>query len=338
MACIVSRAGRPALRGLLALRTLGPMRVGVFGAGGVGGFFGGRLALAGVEVALIARGAHLAALRERGLQVRGAGGDFTVRVPASADPVEIGPCDYVLFCVKSYDTDEAAAQLGPLLKDDTAVVSLQNGVDNEEKIAARIGPEHVLGGVTFIFAAIAEPGVVEQTGDVGRVLFGELDGSRSERAERLLAECRVADIDAFLADDIRLVLWDKFAFLCALAGVTATTRLSMDELMRVPESRELFRQIVREAALVAAAEGVALADDIVDQKTAFAETFGPGSFSSLHHDLVTGRRLELDALHGELTRRAARHGISVPVSEVVYALLRPWELAHERGRQRYAAA
>jgi 2-dehydropantoate 2-reductase len=302
------------------------MKIGVVGAGGVGGYYGARLASAGAEVGLIARGDHLAAIRERGLRVRADDGDFTVRIAASDDPAEIGPSDAVLFCVKSYDTDQAAGLLGPLLKPETGVVSLQNGVDNEEKIAARIGPEHVLGGVSFILAHIAEPGVVEQVGSRRRVIFGELDGSRTERVTRLLAEFRRAEIDSDLADDIRVVLWDKFAYLCALAGLTALTRLPIDELLAVPETRNLFRQVVREVALVARAEGVELADDIVDQKTAFAGTLGPGSYSSLHHDLMTGHRLELDALHGELTRRAARHAIPVPVSGTIYSLLRPWEL------------
>jgi 2-dehydropantoate 2-reductase len=287
--------------------------------------------LAGAEVGLIARGEHLAAIRERGLQVRADEGDFTVRLAASEDPAEIGPCDAVLFCVKSYDTEQAAAVLGPLIGPRTGVVSLQNGVDNEEKIAARIGPGHVLGGVSFILAHIAEPGVVEQVGSVRRVVFGELDGSRSERVTRLLAEFRKAGIDTDLADDIRVVLWDKFAYLCALAGLTTVTRLPIDKLLAVPETRNLFREVVREVSLVARAEGVELADDIVDQKTAFAETLGPDSYSSLHHDLVTGHRLELDALHGELTRRAARHGVPVPVSEMIYSLLRPWELARATG-------
>jgi 2-dehydropantoate 2-reductase len=307
------------------------MKIGVVGAGGVGGYYGARLALAGAEVGLIARGEHLAAIRERGLQVRADEGEFTVRLAASEDPAEIGPCDAVLFCVKSYDTEQAAAVLGPLIGPRTGVVSLQNGVDNEEKIAARIGPGHVLGGVSFILAHIAEPGVVEQVGSVRRVVFGELDGSRSERVTRLLAEFRKAGIDTDLADDIRVVLWDKFAYLCALAGLTTVTRLPIDKLLAVPETRNLFREVVREVSLVARAEGVELADDIVDQKTAFAETLGPDSYSSLHHDLVTGHRLELDALHGELTRRAARHGVPVPVSEMIYSLLRPWELARATG-------
>src|SRR6266545_3777860 len=218
------------------------MKIGVVGAGGVGGYYGARLALAGSEVGLIARGDHLAAIREHGLRIRADDGDFTVRVAASDDPADIGSCDAVLFCVKSYDTDQAAALLGPLLKPETGVVSLQNGVDNEEKIAARIGPEHVLGGASFILAHIVEPGVVEQVHSVQRIIFGELDGSRTERVARLLAEFRKAEIDSDIADDIRVVLWDKFAFLCALAGLTAVTRLPIDKLLAVPETRELFRR------------------------------------------------------------------------------------------------
>ena len=306
------------------------MKVGVVGAGGVGGYYGGQLARAGTEVGFVARGQHLSAIRERGLEVRTPEEDFTVRVAASDDPAEIGACDAVLFCVKSYDTEEAAALLDPLLKPDTAVVSLQNGVDNEEKIAAQIGAEHVVGGASFILANIAGPGVVERVGSVQRILFGEFDGSRSDRGDDLLAAFRAAGIDAHLTDDIRRVLWDKFAFLCALAGLTAVTRLPIDELLRVPESRDLFREMVREVALVARAEGVELGDEVVDQKTEFAAGLEPGSFSSLHHDLVSGRRLELDALHGELMRRASRHGLSVPATTVVYALLRPWEVARAR--------
>jgi 2-dehydropantoate 2-reductase len=303
------------------------VKVAVVGVGGVGGYYGGRLARAGTEVALVARGEHLAAIRERGLRVRGPDEDFVVHVAASDDPRELGPSDAVLFCVKSYDTVSAAALLDPLLRAGTAVVSLQNGVDNEEKIAARIGAEHVLGGASFILASITGPGVVEKTGALARVAFGELDGSRSERAERLLTEFHAAGIDADLTDDIRRVLWDKYAFLCALAGLTAVTRLPIDQLLGVPESRELFRQLVGEAAIVARAEGIELGDGFVDEKLAFADALEPGGFSSLHHDLTSGRRLELDALHGELTSRAARHGIPVPVSQVVYALLRPWQRA-----------
>src|SRR5918995_6131032 len=179
------------------------MRIAVYGAGGVGGYLGGRLAQAGADVHFIARGAHLRALREHGLQVRSVKGDFAVRAPATDDPTEIGPCDYVLFCVKAFDTEPAAVRLGPLVGDNTAVVSLQNGVDNEEKLARAVGVEHVMGGAAFIFAGIAEPGVIVHTGGPTSITFGELDGRVSTRAQRLLDQCLQAGFAADLSTSIK---------------------------------------------------------------------------------------------------------------------------------------
>jgi 2-dehydropantoate 2-reductase len=305
------------------------MRIAVIGAGGVGGYFGGRLALAGNDVVLVARGSHLAAVRERGLRVRSVKGDFTADVRASDDPAEFGPCEVVLFCVKSYDTEAAAARLGPLLGEDTAVVSLQNGIDNEEKIAAAVGAGHVLGGAAFIFSTIAEPGVVAHTGGPARIVFGERDGVRTERVEELLAACHNAGIDAEIPADIRVVLWTKLAFICAVAGMTSAVRLPLGEVRDCAESWGLFRRIVAEVAALADAEGVRLGEDVVEQQLRFAAGLSPESYSSLHHDLVNGRRMELEALHGAVVRRAARRGVPVPANEAIYAVLRPWALRNE---------
>jgi 2-dehydropantoate 2-reductase len=306
------------------------MRIAVFGAGGIGGYFGGRLALAGAEVHLIARGAHLSALQEKGLRVRSIAGDFQVQLPATDDPRSIGPCDFVLFCVKSYDTEKAAARLHPLLDRETAVVSLQNGVDNEEKIARAIGWPHVMGGAAYIFATVAEPGVIEHTAGPGRIAFGEMDGTRSERAERLLALCQEAGIPAEIREDIQVVLWEKFAFICAQAGLTATTRLPTGELREIPETLEMFREVVEEVASVGRAEGVPLPEDLVDRTVATFQSLDPGAFSSLHHDLTHGRRMELEALHGTVVRLARKHGIAVPMCEAIYAILKPWAARQEK--------
>ena len=306
------------------------MKIGVVGAGGIGGYFGGRLAAAGEEVHLLARGAHLAAIRKRGLRVRSVAGDFGVKLPAWDDPADVGRCDNVLFCVKSYDTDEAAARLGPLIGEGTGVVSLQNGIDNEDKLAAAVGPEHVLGGVAFIFSTIAEPGVIEHTGGPGRILLGEVDGSASERAEALAAACRTAGIDATATTEIRRLLWDKLAFICAQSGVTAATRLPIGDIRDVPEAMVIFRSIVEEVRAVAAAEGVELGDDVVERHEAFARALEPDTFSSLHHDLTHDRRMELEALQGEVVRRGRAHGVAVPVTETVYGLLLPWAERNER--------
>jgi 2-dehydropantoate 2-reductase len=313
------------------------LRIAVVGAGGTGGYFGGRLALAGEDVHLLARGAHLAAIRQRGLRVRSVAGDFEVEVPATDDPAEIGPCEHVFFCVKSYDTDEAVARLGPMVDEGTGVVSLQNGVDNEEKLARAIGAEHVLGGAAFIFSTIAEPGVIDQTGGPRRIVFGELDGSASERAEALATTCRAAGFDAEATPEIRRLLWDKMALICAQAGITAGTRLPIGPLREVPETMELFRRIVEEVRLVAAAEGVDLGEDVTERHEAFSGSLEPESASSLHHDLVHGNRMELEALHGDVVRRARTHGIPVPMCETVYALLRPSAIRHERASMRRGA-
>ncbi len=306
------------------------MRIAVYGAGGVGGYFGGRLARAGIDVGLIARGPHLAALREHGLRVRSVKGDFAVRVPATDDPADLGSCDYVLFCVKSFDTDAAATRLEPLLEDDTAVISLQNGVDNEEKLARAVGERHVMGGAAYIFAGIAEPGVILHTGGPTSIEFGELDGRVSERAKRLLACCQRAGFAAALSPDIKTVLWAKFAFICAMAGMTAAARLPIGEIRAVDASWAAFRRLFDEVCAVAAAEGTPVPAAVEQRMLTTAQNVEPGGFSSLHDDLVRGRRMELEALHGFVVRRAAGHGLAVPTCEAVYAMLKPWAIRNER--------
>jgi 2-dehydropantoate 2-reductase len=307
----------------------GHVKLAVFGTGGVGGYFGGRLALAGADVHLIARGAHLDALQERGLKVTSTKGDFQIELPATDDPSDIGACDYVLFTVKSFDTDAAATRLQPLVGDETAIISFQNGVDNEEKIARAVGPGHVMGGAAYIFSTIVEPGVIAHTAGPARIVFGEMDGSRSERGERFLDLCRKADIDAELSDAVVQVLWDKFAFICAQAGMTAAVRLPIGEVRSVEESWTAFRSVVEEVRAVASAEGVDLPPDTADRHARFAEGLEPTGYSSLYDDLTHGRRMELDALHGTVVSRARRHDIPVPVSETIYAILRPWAVRNE---------
>ena len=291
------------------------MRIAVYCAGGVCGYFGGRLALAGSDVHLIDRGAHLQALREHGLRVQSVKGDFTVQVPATDDPAEVGPCDYVLFSVKAFDTEAAAARLEPLLGEGTAVLSLQNGVDNEEKLTQAIGPDQVMGGAAFIFAGKAAPGV---------------DGRASERGQRLLECCQRAGFAAELSESIKSVLWAKFAFICAQAGMTAAVRLPIGELRTVDAAWGGFQRLVAEVAAVAEADGVPLPLAAQERALTLAQSVEPGSFSSLHDDLVAGRRMELEALHGLVVRRAAQHGVPVPMSEAIYAILKPWALRNQR--------
>ena len=305
------------------------MKLAVYGTGGVGGYYAGRLAAAGADVHLIARGAHLEALRAGGLKIESTKGDLHIDLPATDDPSEIGPCDYVLFSVKAFDTETAATRLHPLIRDNTAIVSFQNGVDNEEKIAHVVGREHILGGAAYIFSTIREPGVIAHTGGPARIVFGEMDGSRSERGQKLLDQCKKADIDAELSEDIERVLWDKFAFICAQAGMTAAVRLPIGEVRTVKESWVAFRSIAEEVSAVAAAEGIDLPDDTVDRHVSFAEGLEPTGYSSLYNDLTRGRRMELEALHGTIVQRGQRHGIPVPVSQAIYAILKPWAVRNE---------
>jgi 2-dehydropantoate 2-reductase len=305
------------------------MRIAVYGAGGVGGYFGGRLAQAGADVHLIARGRHLETLRTHGLRVRSVKGDFAVRVRATDDPAEIGPCDYVLFCVKAFDTESAAARLGPLLGEATAVVSLQNGVDNEEELARAVGQYHVMGGAAFIFTGIAEPGVILHTGGPTSITFGELDGQVTGRARRLLECCRQAGFGAELSPSIKTVLWAKLAFICAQAGMTAAVRRPIGEIRTVDAAWAAFQKLVAEVAAVAEADGTPLPSTAQQRALTMAQSVEPGSFSSLHDDLVAGRRMELESLHGFVVRRAAEHGIPVPMSEAVYAILKPWEIRNQ---------
>jgi 2-dehydropantoate 2-reductase len=280
-------------------------------------------------VRFLARGPHLAALSARGLQVRSIRGDFELPVEATDDPAAIGPCDIVLFCVKSFDTETAAATLPPLLHEQTGVLSLQNGVDNEEKLAAAIGVGRVMAGAAYIFASRAAPGVIEDVGGPGSIVFGEPGGNRSERAERLLEWLGRADVPAEFDSRIDVRLWDKFAFICAQAGMTAASRLPIGAIRANVEAWAMFRRIGEEVVALAAAEGVQLPADTVDRHAAFARALEPDGTSSLHHDLTHGKRLELEALHGFVVRRAREHGLAVPASEAVYALLAPWAEQNE---------
>ena len=304
-------------------------RIAVFGAGGIGGYFGGRLAEAGAEVHLIARGDHLAALRSKGLRVRSYLGDIEMHLPATDDPEEIGPCDYVLFCVKSYDTREAAENCGPLIDGDTAVVSLQNGIDNEDIIAGVLGREHVMGGVAYILATIAEPGVIEHGDTPATLFFGELDGAIRERGQRLESLFAEGKVDTRLTADIQSMTWSKYSFICALSGMTAAVRRPIGDIRTVPESREMFQSIVTEVRELAEAEGTVLPEDLLEGHLAEADGLGHDVYSSLHYDLTHGRRMELESLHGAALRLADKHVLEVPACRAVYAILRPWALANQ---------
>ncbi len=293
------------------------------GAGGVGGYFGARLARAGTAVTFLARGAHLEAMRRDGLRVRSAvDGEWVVEADAVSDVAGQPVADVVLFCVKSFDTESAAAAIRPVVGPRTAVVSLQNGVDNEETLDRVLGPGHAVGGVAYVFATIESPGVIAHR-LAGRVVFGELDGRPSPRLERLREAFAAAGVPAEVVGDIRRALWEKYLMISAQAGTTALTRAPIGVIRAVPETWGMYRMIVEELAAVAEAGGVPLGDGVVDAIVKVAEGLAPEALSSLYHDLVQGRRLELEALHGHAVRLGQRLGVATPTVLAVYAALKP---------------
>ncbi|MFC6940150.1 ketopantoate reductase family protein [Salinirubellus sp. GCM10025818] len=296
--------------------------IAVYGAGGVGAYFGGRLARAGADVSLIARGEHLAALREEGLRVESVHGDFAVDLAATDDPSDIGHVDYVLVCVKSFDT--GTLDLDPLVGEDTCVISLQNGVRNERLLAEAVGEDRVLGGLCYILSTIKEPGVVEHTGGPAQVVFGELDGAITERAERFRDRCEEAGIDVTLSADVRADMWEKFAFIVAHAGMTAAVRLPVGPIRESEAAWAMYERMLREVVAVGNAEGVSLPEGVVEERLDRAAELDADAYSSLHYDLTHGKRMELDAFHGTVVDLAEEHDIDVPACEAVYAILDPW--------------
>ncbi|MBI4390444.1 MAG: 2-dehydropantoate 2-reductase [candidate division NC10 bacterium] len=308
------------------------MRICVFGTGGVGGYFGGLLARSGADVTFLARGEHLRALQARGLTLRTVRETFTIPVKAIDEPRAAGPADLVFFCVKSYDTESAGRSLRGVLAPGGVVLTLQNGIDNEEKLEAILGKGTVLGGAAYILSHITEPGVVTQSAGACKIVFGELDGSSTERARRILTACQRAGFACELTTSIWKVLWEKFLFICALGGMTAVTRLPVGESLGQPQAREMFRGIMAEIHALSRAERIPLADDIVERMMAFADGLDEGARSSLYHDLAAGRPLELDALNGKVVELGLRHGVPTPMNFAVTACLRPHAVVAARSR------
>jgi 2-dehydropantoate 2-reductase len=304
------------------------MKIAILGSGAVGGYYGAKLVRAGHEVTFIARGAHLAAMRERGLEIRSpALGDFTVAVRAESDPARVGPVDLVIVAVKAYDNDTALPLVAPMLAEQTAVLPLQNGVDTAGLLAARYGESAVLGGVTYIATALASPGVIEQTGTHRRIVFGEVFGALpriSARVRAIQQALAGADIQAEAVEDGRVPIWEKFIFLVSLAAFTGASRLPIGPLWADPAIRERFLDGCREIERLARAEGVPVAPDVVDRISAYVGGI-PGTMrSSLLIDLSQGKRIEVEELLGSVVRRAARAGVPVPITSTLYAVLKPW--------------
>jgi 2-dehydropantoate 2-reductase len=310
------------------------MKILIMGTGGVGGYYGGLLAQQGHEVTFIARGAHLYAIRHEGLKVKSVHGDFHVS-PANAieDPGKVEPVDLILFCVKAYSTDEAAEAIRPAVGPGTAVMSLQNGVEAAERIGKVVGPEHVIGATTWLSAAVESPGVIKQVSQFRRIVFGELDGNRTERIQSIYEVLNQTGITVEISEDIRKVLWTKLVFIAAVSSIGSLTRLPMGDYRSVPETRSLLTTLMQEVESVARAQGVQLDGDVVQNWLKFIDEAAPQIKPSMQLDVETGRRTELESMIGVVGRKGREAGVATPVADFVYASLLPVEW---KARKEYA--
>lgn len=313
------------------------MRIAVFGAGAVGGYFGGRLAQAGEDVVLIARGEHLRAMQKSGLRVDSIKGNFAVDpVQATDDPTEIGAVDAVIVGVKAWQVPQAAREMAPIIRPETFVVPLENGVEAPSQLAEVLGEEHVLGGLCRIISSVVEPGRIRHAGIEPYVAFGELDGRRSERAERLRRAFENADgVAAEIPSDIRVAMWEKFLFIAALSGVGAVTRAPVGVLRSLPETRRMLERAMHEIVAVAHGRGIALPQETVSETMAFIDGLPPEGTASMQRDIMAGRPSELEAQNGAVARLGQEAGIETPVHAFIYQSLLPQEL-QARGQLEFA--
>jgi 2-dehydropantoate 2-reductase len=311
------------------------MRIAIVGAGGIGAPLGASLAAAGLDVAFLARGTHLAAMRANGLRVEGDRGETLVR-PAQAtdDPKVIGHVDLVLFCVKLWGVEITGEQIRPLVGGGTVVIPLQNGVDASERLSPILGAEPVLGGVAMVSGSIVTPGVVRQTGTYHRIIFGELDGRLTPRGERIRDVCRGAGIDAVLSDEIGRERWMKFIGLVAVSGWCALTRRPIGELRDDPDIAPLIEEVMREVVEVGRRCGVRLAPDVLAQQWSMLRMAPSRLMPSMAVDLRAGNQLELPWLAGKVVQVGAAHGVPTPVNRVVYAALKPYVNGEPAGAAR----
>jgi 2-dehydropantoate 2-reductase len=301
------------------------MRLAVVGAGGVGGAFGAALAKAGADVTFIARGAHLAAMKGSGLKIESPRGDVhLVPTQASDDPASVGPVDIVLFCVKLWDVESAGRHIKPLVGPETAVIPLQNGVDAPERLVPVLGKGAVMGGVAQISASITAPGVIRQVGTFMRLLFGELDGSRSRRGEAFLALCQNAGFDVVLSDQIVTELWIKFILLATNASVMSVARQPIGKLRDDPDMRPQFVAAYNEVIAIGKARGVELPANALDMMLAFNAGAPPTMKPSMTLDLERGNRIELPWLGGKVVELGRELGVPTPTHALMYAALKPY--------------
>jgi 2-dehydropantoate 2-reductase len=306
------------------------MRIAIMAAGAVGGYFGARLHEAGHDVAFIARGRHLDAIRQSGLKIESVLGDLHLKnVNATDDPAGVGPVDIVIFAVKLWDTEKAGEQTRPLVGPHTCVITLQNGVDSVERLTPILGADHVVGGTTHVVTVMPEPGVIRHTSKFAKLTCGFPDRRNDRNLQTFVVAAQAAGIEAILSDDIERDRWQKFIFLAGTSGVTASTRHPLGPIMADPDTRAFFRKVMQEVYEIARAKGVAIAEDFVDSQMTFADSISPTTKASQLNDLEAGNRLELDWLAGKVVSLGRELGVPTPANEAVYAVLK----LHRFGRK-----
>jgi len=299
------------------------MHIAIMGSGGVGGYFGGRLAETGEDVSFIARGAHLQALTTRGLRIQSPKGDLHLpRVRASDDPRALGPADVVLFTVKMYDVTTAAEFIRPLVSTDTVVITFQNGVEAVDLVAAAVGREHVAGGVAYVSAVISEPGVIKHTA-LDKLIFGELDGRASDRLTRFKRACERTNFQSALSERIEVDLWSKFARLSVFSGMTSVTRSPIGALRGDPELFAMLKAACQETMAVGRARGVAIPDTLMNEILEMVNSLPYEAKASMLEDLERGNRLELPWLSGAVVRLGEEVGVPTPIHRFIATVLRP---------------
>ena len=303
------------------------MKIAIMGTGGVGGYYGGLLSQTGHDVTFTARGAHLQTMRDKGLQVKSVHGDFTVSPAKATDkPSQIGPVDVILFATKTYQTDEAAKSIKPIVGKDTVVVSLQNGIDAADSIGAVVGMEHILGGATWLSAAIEAPGVIGQYSQFRRIVLGEFTGQTTKRLKAVYDALQATGATVETSDNILKVLWTKFVFIAPVMAMGSLTRVTFGEYRNVPESRAVLIDALSEVAAVAKAKGVLLDADVVAKTLVFIDSSAPGIKPSMQRDVESGKRSELESMIGVVVRMGMQYKVPTPVMRFAYAMLKPGEL------------
>jgi 2-dehydropantoate 2-reductase len=297
------------------------MKIAVMGSGGLGGYFGARLASGGADVAFIARGAHLAAMQERGISVEGPEPIHVPKVIAVEDPRAVGASDFVFVAVKLWDTDEALRLIAPMVGPETTLISFQNGVLKEDYLRAAYDPARIMGGVGYVATTIDRPGVIRQTGPMQRLVFGEFNGTRSERAEALLRACLDGGINAEISPDIRRDIWQKYVFLVGLSGTTTSMRSRIGPIRSNEQTRAFLLDVMREVVAVGRAHGVDLDEHYAEERLRFADGVAYDMTSSMHHDLERGNRLEVRWLSGGVVSLGKQVGVPTPLNRAIHDIL-----------------